>query len=132
MSSWRTTFTDAIVAALEEIVGTGTVTRDFQEQRTEHPMLRINVVRENYDHTLGRTEGPTSVEFTILGDVQSGDFKKYEELDDFIDDMVQAVEGISGYTIILDETTFHERAPGPRLIFETRGTMIVEKDYSSM
>lgn len=131
--SWRTDFADAVVTALKAITGIGTVTRDYGEQEADYPSLRVNFSDETYDRTLGNPLGVVNVGFTVFGRIQRGDSDRYDDLDDFLDDVIEAMEGITAYnTIILENTVFHERVSGERLSFEVSGSVTLEKDYSSM
>ncbi len=129
---WRTNFTDAVVDALQDITGIGHVTRDEDIKEMEFPALTVNITNEAYDRTLGLSQGPVTVDFSIMGKIESGNLDKYRELDDLVDDVIQAVEGITGYSIVIEETLFHERIKGSQLQFETVGNVVIEKDYAGM
>ena len=129
---WRTDFLDHVIERLKEITDIGDVRRDWDEAQMEYPSLIVNMGEETYERTLGESEGVTTMGFRIFGKIQSGDSDRYEDLDDLVDDVIQALEGITAYDVIVETTTFHERIGGNRLTFETEGHAVIAKDFSSM
>jgi len=128
---WRTDFKKALITELEKIDNIGTVRSKFTQKPLDVPSLVVSLVSEEYERFMGVSEGIVPLGFEIIGRVKDLDDPD-EAKEDLLDQVIEAIEGIAGYVIILEAVDFHDKIEGGGPMFTLTGRMEALKDYSSM
>lgn len=128
---WRTTFKKALIDELEKIDGIGLVTSKFTQKPLDLPALVVTLATEEYGRFIGVSEGIVPLRFEVIGRVKDLDDPD-EAKEDLLDDVIEAIEGITAYVILLEDVDFHDKIEGGGPMFTLSGRMEGLKDYSSM
>lgn len=128
---WRTDFKKTVITALKGITDIGYVGSKWTKDPIELPALIVSLAIENYGREMDISKGVTILEFEIQGKVKDLDDPD-EAKEDLLDDVIEKIEGITKYVIILEDTDFHDKVEGGGSMFTLFGHMIRRKDYSAM
>lgn len=128
---WRTDFKKTLIDELKAILDIGPVGSKWTKEPIEGPSLRVSLGLEEYDRTMGVSQGLTILNFEILGKVQDMDDPD-EAKEDLLDQVIEKLEGITSYVLILDDVDFHDKEEGGGTMFTLSGHIVKEKDYSNM
>jgi len=128
---YRTDFKRTLITELEKIDGIGTVRSKFTQKPLDLPSLIVSLVSEEYERFMGVSEGMVPLRFEIAGRVKDVDDPD-EAKEDLLDQVIEKIEGITAYVIILEDADFHDKIEGSGPMFTLTGRMEALKDYSSM
>ena len=129
---WRTDFKKTIIEEMWAIDNIGYVGSKWTQAPIELPALIISLADEEYERTLGMSIGTATLRFEIQGRVKDLDDPD-EAKEDLLDKVIERLEAITGYDVIIESTDFHDHIEGGGPMF----TLMVHlgpkaKDFSDM
>ena len=129
---WRTDFKRVLLDAFKEIEDIGHIGSKWTKDPIEHPALIVSLADEEYERMMGGSNGLAKLRFEIMGKVKDLDDPD-EAKENLLDEVIEALEGISGYDIVIESTDFHDRIEGGGPMFTLTVLMgPEEKDFSDM
>ena len=129
---WRTDFKRILLDAFKGIDNIGHVGTKWTKDPIELPALIVSLSDEEYERMMGGSDGLAKLRFEIFGKVK--DFDDPDEAkEDLLDSVIEALEGISGYDIVIESTDFHDKMEGGSPMFTLTVLMgPEEKDFADM
>ena len=129
---WRTDFKRILLDAFRGIENIGYLGSRWVKDPLDLPALIVSLSDEEYERTMGGSEGLVKLRFEISGKVRDLDDPD-EAKEDLLDSVIEVLEGITGYDIVIESTDFHDKVDGGGPMFTLTVLMgPKEKDFSDM
>lgn len=126
---WRTDFKNALIGALKGIADVDAVLETYTLEPTEPTTLTVVLGVEEYEEQVG--VNLIRLPFGIMGKIQEIE-NTDAQIDDLVNKIIEKIEGITGYAIILDNTDPHSKVEGGGTNFDVIGHVLVEKDFATI